>query len=111
MPWDSYSGGYYQDPNGLPGYDEWKLRSPYDGPLHEPDPCEHEEYEIDWQGEATCSHCGDTWWPSTDAVKAYWASERRAEREWRRYNSWYMRAWRWLTERRQRTAPDDDIPF
>lgn len=98
-------------PNGLPGYDAWKLATPpdYDGPDEEE--CGHEEYSINWEGRAECERCQETWWPSPAIVKTYDESRRRAERHWRRYNSWYMRLWRWLTERRQRTTPDDDIPF
>lgn len=90
-------------------YDEWKLRSPYDeGPWQE---CDHEDYEITWEGRAQCQNCAETWWSSPLEQKAYEEAQRRHERWFRRYNSWYMRLWRWLTERRQRVVPDDDLPF
>lgn len=92
-------------------YDEWKLRSPYDGPVDEPEPCDHEEYEINWEGRAECEQCGEVWWPSPEIVKMRELAQRIWEREERRRNSWYMRAWRWLTTPRQRIVPDDDIPF
>jgi hypothetical protein len=110
MPWDPYSSSYYADPNGLPGYDAWKTRSPYDD-YDEPEECRHDEHDINWEGRAECAHCHETWWPSPEEVKAHDRLVRRAERGWRRYNSWYMRAWRWWKDRRQRTVPDDDIPF
>lgn len=97
--------------SGMGNYDAWKLASPpyCDGPDEEE--CDHEEYEIDWEGRAECSRCQETWWPSAEIVRMREIAALRAERHWRRYNSWYMRTWRWLTERRQRTVPDDDIPF
>lgn len=110
MPYDPYSGCYYQEPYGIPGYDEWKLRSPYDD-YEEPEECRHEEYEIDWEGRAECQSCGDHWWPKAEEVRTYRSAQLRLEQWERRERSWYMRAWRWLTVRRQRIVPDDDIPF
>lgn len=95
-------------------YDEWKLRSPYDeGEWEE---CDHEEYEIAWDGRAHCSHCATSWAASGAEIAAYDAFQRRAEIAWRREHSWYMRAWRWLKDRftaRREKFPtiDSDIPF
>lgn len=98
--------------SGFSNYDIWKTTPPWDRyGVHEPDPCEHQDYEINWEGRAECPSCGETWWPRPEVVKAYAEAQRRHDREARRYNSWYMRAWRWLTERRQRVMPNDDIPF
>lgn len=38
-------------------YDEWKLACPYDDEQPE-DTCDHEEYEVDWEGRAECHYCG-----------------------------------------------------
>lgn len=68
MPYDSCSG-YYQDPGGLPGYDAWKLASPYDGPTYEPDDddgperwmicfeCMDVGYELDGEIAVPCPCC------------------------------------------------------
>lgn len=99
-------------------YDEWKLRSPYDeAPWEdEREECEHEGFDVDWDGRASCDRCDHHWWLDPAQLAAYQRLEREYAREQRRYNSWYMRAWRWLEERlprRREKFPtlDENIPF
>lgn len=78
--------------------------------------CDCSEYEIDWEGRATCDFCRRSWWPSPETVKAheeafakYCEGMDRAERR--------ERMWEWLRSlafwRRWRKPklPDDEIPF
>jgi hypothetical protein len=96
------------------GYDEWKLRSPYDD---EPeDECIHEEREISWEGFATCGRCGHTWWASAAELETerllnedYDKHCRREERcERVRQLVGRLAFWRrW----RKPQPNDDEIPF
>lgn len=58
----------YCDRNGIPGYDDWKLRSPDDDRDEE---CYHDNYDIDLAGRAHCQSCGEVWWPSDGEIAAY----------------------------------------
>lgn len=97
-------------------YDAWKLASPYDE--YEPD-CDHMDYEVDWEGRATCD-CGATWWLTAEEydrhleVETKWAAN--YDRMQRREHGLFWRALRWLRSlipRRRTFAAnvDDDIPF
>lgn len=91
MPWN--------DDSWRDSYDEWKLRSPYDE-YDEPEPCDHEHYEIDiCTGRAECDYCSKSWYLSAEEIDA--ELDRQAnyqdemDREGRRNR---RRAfWRWLT--------------
>jgi hypothetical protein len=97
-------------------YDAWKTTPPdYYYADDEPE-CHHEEYDVDWEGRAECSHCGEHWWLTFDEHKAYDEAVRRAERafeweQWKMRNP-FVRVWRrfkyWW---RMRNVPNDDIPF
>ena len=98
-------------------YDEWKLRSPYDDEPEEE--CWHEDYEIDWQGDATCERCGHMWTATADQIaserlrnEAYDEHCRREERRERlaRWFGW-MRLWRWRRRKPRPAEIDDGIPF
>ena len=106
-------------------YDEWKLRSPYDDCPDEPE-CDHEEYEVDWEGRATCNHCREHWWLTSEQLQAYDEAQASAaeeyDREMRRYHSLFWRAVDWVnrvvyrlrlrfTEWRNAEPANDDIPF
>lgn len=103
MPW--------YDDSWKDTYDAWKLASPYDDYDEDPrDDCGHEEFDVDWNGRAHCTRCGDHW----DATESEIAAERRAEIAWLREHSWWMRSWRWVKDRltpKPKLVIDDDIPF
>ena len=42
-----------------------------------PPECDHEDYEVNWEGRAFC-RCGHSWWLSADQI----AAQERAEREY-----------------------------
>lgn len=105
-------------------YDEWKLACPYDDDPE--DQCDHEEYEVDWEGCARCDRCGERWWLTADQLTAHHEAEARRMEEYdramRREQSRFWRAVDWLrliqkrsrlTLRRKPKPPliDDDIPF
>lgn len=95
-------------------------------PDDEDEVCDHEEYEVDWEGRATCNSCHETWWLTAEQYDAYlkseseWAAE--YDRMQRRERS---RFWRMLRAARgclrrimpkprrlsARAVNDDEIPF
>lgn len=102
-------------------YDAWKLRSPYDD---EPEiDCDHDEYDVDWEGRATCSYCNEHWYLTSAELQAYDAAEARWMAEYdrmqRREHSPFWRTVWWLQAlmRRARLRPRkpptvvDDLPF
>lgn len=95
-------------------YDNWKTTPPdYCDLVDEPE-CEHDDYDITFDGHAVCCDCPARWIATADETKAWERSRKRAERVWRRETSWYMRAWRWLKARCARKPKliiDNDIPF
>lgn len=97
-------------------YDQWKtqeLDDYYDDP-----PCDHEEWDVDWEGRIHCGRCGEHLRYATEAEMqryAEWEREyhEQMEREERRER--LLRPWRWLRSlfvrpRKQREL-DDEIPF
>lgn len=93
-----------------------------------PDPediCDHDEYDVDWEGRATCARCHANWWLTSDEHAKYIDEEARWAEAYdamqRRENSWWWRAWVWLQRWRpkpkpkygfaQRDSLDDEIPF
>ena len=109
----------WNDDTWRDGYDEWKLRSPYD---EYDEPCDHEDYDIDiLDGRARCDRCGESWYASNEEVLAmvdhmaryaeYEEQENR--RQWWR-DIYYkftaplrpFRRWR-----ARRSGYNDDIPF
>ena len=75
------------------GYDQWKLRSPYDD--GQEDECDHDDYEIDMEGRAHCDACSATWW--ADRIEIDRQREQQAV-----YDTWYRQqerreCWRGLT--------------
>jgi hypothetical protein len=80
--------------------------------------CYHEAFEINWEGLATCSDCGESWWPTQQDIEhvrycnerydAYCRREERLER-WRQVRDWFRS---FLPRRRRKPSPiDDEIPF
>lgn len=81
--------------------------------------CDHEAYEIGWDGHAECDRCGERWWPPSETVTAYWEAHRRAcePPTWRdrifgliaeircRFHTWRF------DRSKQQVVSDDDIPF
>jgi hypothetical protein len=79
--------------------------------------CQHESYEIDWDGRAHCDYCPAVWSPSPAEIQARDAWQRKVDREYARQFRWYRRAWRRLVDcvaaystPRQKVI-DDEIPF
>ena len=107
-------------------YDEWKLACPYDDYDDEPeDHCDHDEYEVDWEGRAECHYCGAHWWLTAEQLDAYQEAEARwmaeYDRQCRRGQSRFWRTVDWLGAipqriyHRLRRKPlpdiDNDLPF
>lgn len=64
-------------------------------PADEDDECEHEQFEISWEGRATCEMCGTSWTASqkqidhqTEARAAY----EKQESQWNRVDEGRQRA-------------------
>lgn len=109
-------------------YDTWKLATPpeHDGPGEEP--CDHDEYEVDFNGRASCDYCPHSWWLTAGELRTHFEVQARwsedYDRALRRENSRFWRAVDWLracvqrlrlllTRRRRAQMPtlDDDLPF
>lgn len=91
--------------------------------LSEPDPCDHEDFEVDiLDGRCWCDRCGHRWYATNEQVEAQ-IEHQRAYDEWEtRENRWQW--WRdlvapgraffsklsWWICHREKIA-DDDIPF
>jgi hypothetical protein len=104
-------------------YDLWKTTPDdfYD-PVDE-DPCDHGEYDVDWEGRATCARCRESWWLTPEQHAAYIDAETQwheeFDRRMRLESAWWYRAWRWLKSLMPRLRyrikpgqqPDDEIPF
>ena len=87
--------------------------------------CDHSEYEVDWEGRATCDFCRHTWWLTFEEHERYRHMEARwmaeYDRMMRREHSRFWRTIRWLrshlpvvgrTVRKSDTGQCvDDIPF
>lgn len=81
--------------------------------------CDCTEYEIDWEGRATCLCCNEHWWASSaeieaqarhEAEYAQWVEEQ--ERPWNRFKNWLRSWWDFPPRPRlRRPVDDDDIPF
>ena len=101
-------GRDYEDPDD--GYDD------------EP-ACDCIDYEVDWEGRATCGQCGNTWWPTAEELKRDRERRIAAERalRWMEFRDrWFgwLDPLRWRCARLwRRNKPmrasivDDDIPF
>lgn len=101
-----------------PDLDEYDPRDPEDY-------CDHEEYEVDWNGRASCDFCHHSWWLTSAQHDLYLEAEARWAADYdkaqRRERSWWMRAWRrletlsarWPIRRRTfgGVCLDDEIPF
>lgn len=89
------------------------------------DECEHEAYQIDWQGRAHCDRCEESWWASAAEVESFHECMRLAEafgRRQARRERWKKLTFviRWpLYRLLQKLWPrksctvlhDDEIPF
>lgn len=111
----------WQDDSWRDGYDEWKLRSPYDDVRE----CEHDDPDLDViEGRFHCD-CGYSWNASADDIQAqvdrqreydqWQARENRRER-WRRFTH----PIRWpifrlleliMPSKAYRVLYDEEIPF
>jgi hypothetical protein len=60
-------------------------------------PCDHEEYDVDWEGRATCDSCHHSWWLTPEEHAAYdkmmikWAAD--FDRQMHREEHWFWRRW------------------
>lgn len=84
-----------------------------DADLYEQSQCDHEEYDIDWEGRARC-HCGHSWWASAKQMEALarWEQEYgeyEAEQA-RKFNVWWRRLGRWIYHHLPRFR-SQEIPF
>lgn len=82
-------------------YDAWKTREPdyyYDQP--DVEHCEHEEYDVDFEGRASCNSCNHRWWLTPDELSAWDETQVAHAKEYDRYlrreQSKLWCAWRWL---------------
>lgn len=85
------------------------------------DDCDHEQYEIDLDGSATCTYCMETWWPSSESTASYWEAHRRACEPptlWERVTDFIAeirsryRTWKFnRTIKNVQASDDDDVPF
>lgn len=89
--------------------------------------CSHEEYDVDWEGRATCIYCNDNWWLTTEQLTAHHEAEAQYAAEYdrmqRREGSRVYRTIDWgvalarrvlakfKTPRRVGSAVTDDVPF
>lgn len=104
-------------------YDQWKCTDPRDCEPEEE--CFHEEYDIDWEGFATCERCGHGWFASPQQVEAQrkheeeyakWEAEQHRRERWLKLTApfrwaWY-RLWNPLSPRVAiKSLNDDEIPF
>lgn len=84
--------------------------------------CDHTEYEVDWEGRATCD-CGKSWWLTGEQYNAHMMAEAKWAEEYdrmqRRENAWWMRLYRWCRRwvfirpfgNAQGPFTGDEIPF
>lgn len=104
-------------------YDDWKCTPPEFYDDVDETPCDHEEYDVDWEGRASCNYCNHSWWLTHDELIAYdeamarWHAD--YDRQMRRENSRFWRTIDWLKgvpsrirQQFRRPQPiDDEIPF
>jgi hypothetical protein len=117
MPWN--------DDSWRDSYDSWKLASP-DDYCDDPDPCDHEDYEINIvDGRCWCHKCGEVWHASKEEISLqiqHEAEYHEWERTQQRREFWLKltRPIRWpifrLMERiwprhATRVLDDGEIPF
>lgn len=82
----------------------------------EEDFCDCSEYEIDWEGRATCDFCRRSWWATPETIRAHEEAFEQycigMERQERR-ERWLGRLRRLAFWRRRKpnTFDDDEIPF
>jgi hypothetical protein len=79
------------------------------------DDCDHEDYEIDLTGRATCQRCSQYWWPTSEQISAYDAAMYAAYAVPPWWVRFLERGKDFLNRLRARRAPaavyEDDIPF
>ena len=87
-------------------YDDWEDGFDDDG--HE-DTCAHDEYEVDWEGRASCNYCRHHWWLTAAQLEAHHEAEAQFMAEYdrlrRREESRFWRTVDWL--RSMTTCPFD----
>lgn len=62
----------FYDERWKDSYDAWKLATlpEYDGDGDEPDPCDHEDYEVDiLAGRAECCMCSHSWYQTAEDIE------------------------------------------
>lgn len=78
--------------------------------------CDHEEYDVDFEGIARC-HCGHSWWLTNLELEqhAKWEAEyaEYLEREFRRDNRFDRRILAWLKRiiQKRKKGIADELPF
>lgn len=81
------------------------------------DECDHDDYESDINGRATCNYCSYSWWQTKQEIEAehmrytnYDAHMRREERRerFRTIREWFRRL---ISSPRKPSELDDEIPF
>ena len=93
--------------------DRWKDSYVYD---EQDDPCEHESYEVNSEGRATCDRCGACWWQTFEQMEAQRAADKmydeycRKEEARKRREVLMDRVLFWRRWRKPK-AVDDNIPF
>lgn len=114
----------WNDDSWRDGYDEWKLRSPYDD-YDDEEPCDHEDYSIDIvTGEWSCDRCDYRRAATSEDIEMECRRqqeysemmEREERRQWWRDLFWpvfWLRhkisaGWPWL---KRKPGTDDEIPF
>jgi hypothetical protein len=98
----------------MSSYDQWKLASPYD--FDEPELCDHEEYDVDWEGLATCDSCHHSWRLTPSELAAHDRRQRQIDRDYaremrrERIRLLWDRLTSWLPWK-QRRVDEDEILF
>lgn len=82
------------------------------------DDCDHEDYDFDWDGRATCNRCGHSWYLDTSDFKRMAERDKRAHEEFKR-EAWALWRQEWVDRicfwrrwtKKPKPVDDDDIPF
>lgn len=117
----------WNDDRWKDSYDAWKLASPDDYYDDDPDEelCDHDDYDADFNGRATCYRCGHSWYLTAEQIAAEHERQaaydehcqKQARRErWRALTAPFRWAWYRVLDRVAsrlaiKSLHDDEIPF